>query len=106
WLAVRIGGYTVTAPPVEKLAFRGYMARRLVRSGFADLPLGLFSWWSFVVSSLLFGALHGGLWLAGTIAGMTFALALYQRRAIGGAGVAHAPNNRVVSVDVADTAGG
>jgi hypothetical protein len=27
----------------------------------------------------------GGFWLAGTIAGMTFALALYQRRAIGDA---------------------
>lgn len=103
WLAVRIVGYTVTAPLVEELAFRGYLTRRLMRSDFEHLPLGLFSWWSFVVSSLLFGALHGGLWLAGTIAGMTFALALYQRRAIGDAVVAHATTNGLIAMYVLTT---
>jgi len=63
----------------------------------------LFSCWSFVVSSLLFGALHGGLWRAGTIAGMTFALALYQRRAIGDAVVAHAPTNGLIAMYVLAT---
>ena len=103
WLAVRIVGYTVTVPLVEELAFRGYLTRRLMRSDFEHLPLGLFSWWSFVVSSLLFGALHGGLWLAGTIAGMTFALALYQRRAIGDAVVAHATTNGLIAMYVLTT---
>ena len=103
WLAVRIVGYTVTAPLVEELAFRGYLTRRLMRSDFEHLPLGLFSWFSFVVSSLLFGALHGGLWLAGTIAGMTFALALYQRRAIGDAVVAHATTNGLIAMYVLTT---
>jgi exosortase E/protease (VPEID-CTERM system) len=103
WLALRIVGYTVTVPLVEELAFRGYLTRRLMRSDFEHLPLGLFSWWSFVVSSLLFGALHGGLWLAGTIAGMTFALALYQRRAIGDAVVAHATTNGLIAMYVLTT---
>src|SRR4029077_12918641 len=34
WLAVRIVGYTVTVPLVEELAFRGYLTRRLMGSGF------------------------------------------------------------------------
>ena len=103
WLALRIVGYTVTVPLVEELAFRGYLTRRLMGSDFEHLPLGMFSWWSFVVSSLLFGALHGGFWLAGTIAGMTFALALYQRRAIGDAVVAHATTNGLIAMYVLTT---
>jgi exosortase E/protease (VPEID-CTERM system) len=100
WLIVRVIGYTITVPLVEELAFRGYLTRRLMRADFERLPIGLFSWSSFVISSLLFGALHGGYWLAGTIAGMTFALALYQRRALGDAVLAHATTNGLIAVYV------
>ena len=100
WLVLRVVGYTITVPLVEELAFRGYLTRRLMRVDFERLPVGMFSWWSFAVSSLLFGALHGGLWLAGTIAGMTFALALYQRRALGDAVVAHATTNGLIAMYV------
>jgi CAAX prenyl protease-like protein len=100
WLAIRVIGYTVTVPLVEELAFRGYLTRRLIREDFDRLPLGFFTWSSFLVSSLLFGALHGGYWLAGTVAGMTFALALYQRRALGDAVVAHATTNGLIAMYV------
>jgi exosortase E/protease (VPEID-CTERM system) len=100
WLILRVVGYTITVPLVEELAFRGYLTRRLMRSDFQRLPIGLFSWSSFVISSMLFGALHGGFWLAGTIAGMTFALALYQRRALGDAVLAHATTNGLIVVYV------
>ena len=60
------------------------------------MPLGQFSWLSFLISSVLFGALHGGMWLHGTIAGMTFALALYQRGALGDAVQAHATTNALI----------
>jgi CAAX prenyl protease-like protein len=100
WLLLRVIGYTITVPLVEELAFRGYLTRRLMREDFERLPVGLFSWWSFAISSLLFGALHGGFWLAGTIAGMTFALALYQRRALGDAVLAHATTNGLIAVYV------
>jgi len=103
WLAVRFVGYTITVPLVEELAFRGYLTRRLMRADFDQLPLGLFSWSSFVISSLLFGALHGGFWLAGTIAGMAFAIALYQRRALGDAVLAHATTNGLIAFYVLAT---
>ena len=47
--------------------------------------------------------LHGGFWLAGTIAGMSFALALYQRRALGDAVLAHATTNGLIAVYVLTT---
>lgn len=100
WLAIRVIGYTVTVPLVEELAFRGYLMRRLIREDFSRLPVGLFTWSSFLLSSVLFGALHGGSWIAGTLAGMTFAVALYQRRAIGDAVVAHATTNGLIAVYV------
>jgi len=103
WLVLRVVGYTITVPLVEELAFRGYLTRRLMHADFQRLPVGLFSWSSFVISSMLFGALHGGFWLAGTIAGMTFALALYQRRALGDAVLAHATTNGLIAVYVLAT---
>ena len=100
WLVLRVVGYTITIPIVEELAFRGYLTRRLIHPDFQHLPAGRFTWPSFVISSVLFGALHGGFWLAGTIAGMSFALALYQRRAIGDAVLAHATTNGLIAVYV------
>ena len=62
----------------EELAFRGYLMRRLQATDFAILPLGRFTWFSFVASSLLFGAMHGR-WFAATLAGMLYPLALICR---------------------------
>jgi exosortase E/protease (VPEID-CTERM system) len=92
WLAVRIVGYVLTVPLAEELAFRGYLMRKLIAADFEAVPLGQFSWLSFLGSSLLFGALHGR-WLAGTLAGMILAAALYRRRALADPIVAHATVN-------------
>jgi exosortase E/protease (VPEID-CTERM system) len=103
WLLFRVVGFTITVPLVEELAFRAYLTRRLIGPDVERLPIGLFSWSSFAISSVLFGMLHGGLWLAGTIAGMSFALALYQRRALADAVVAHATTNGLIAVYVLAT---
>jgi len=93
WLAARGIGYVVAIPIVEELAFRGFLGRRLVSADFQSIPAGRFSWLPFLASSVLFGAMHGHLWIAGTLAGMAFALALYRRGAIGDAVQAHATTN-------------
>jgi exosortase E/protease (VPEID-CTERM system) len=103
WLCMRVVGYVITVPLVEELAFRGYLARRLIRADFERVPVGVFSWWSFLVSSAIFGAFHGGLWPAATVAGMAFALALYQRRALGDAVQAHATTNGLIALYVFST---
>src|SRR5262249_15795068 len=59
WIVVRVLGYVIAVPLAEELAFRGYLTRRLQAASFTDVPLGRFTWFSFVVSSVLFGLLHG-----------------------------------------------
>lgn len=98
WLAIRGIGYIVTVPIAEELAFRGFMPRRLVRADFQTMPMGELRWLPWLISSLLFGAMHGSLWLAGTMAGMLFGLALARRRSLGDAVVAHATTNLLLAV--------
>jgi exosortase E/protease (VPEID-CTERM system) len=98
WVVIRILGYVVAVPLAEELAFRGYLTRRLQAPSFTDVPLGQFSWLSFVGSSVLFGALHGQNWLPGILAGMLFALALYRKGRMGDAVVAHATANGLIAV--------
>ena len=79
WVIARVLGSVFVTPVVEELAFRGYLTRRLIAADFKSVPQGTFSWLSFLVSSLLFGLIHER-WIAGTIAGMFYAFALYGRR--------------------------
>jgi exosortase E/protease (VPEID-CTERM system) len=98
WLVFRVIGYVLITPLAEELAFRGFLTRRLFNADFQNVPFGMFSWASFVFSSVLFGAFHGGMWVAGTLAGMSFAVALYYRRALGDAVQAHAVTNGLLAL--------
>ena len=99
WFLFRIVGAVVTVPIAEELAFRGYLLRKLIATDFEKVPLGRFTWVSFLVSSILFGVLHGQ-WLAGTLAGMVFAAALYRRGRLADAIVAHSVTNALLSAYV------
>ena len=99
WLGFRVLGSVITVPIAEELAFRGYLIRKLVASDFENVPAGRFTWLSFIVSSLLFGVLHNS-WVAGTLAGAGFALALYHRGRVADAIVAHMTSNALVAVAV------
>jgi exosortase E/protease (VPEID-CTERM system) len=99
WLFFRIVGSVLTVPFAEELAFRGYLTRRLLAADFEQAPMGKFSWFSFLASSVCFGALHGR-WLAGTLAGMAFALALYRRGRLSDCVLAHATANALIAAYV------
>jgi CAAX prenyl protease-like protein len=99
WIAFRVVGSVVTVPLAEELAFRGFLIRRMQAADFESVPLGRFSWLSLLGSSLLFGLLHGR-WVAGTLAGMLFAFALYRRRRLCDAVVAHATSNALIAAHV------
>jgi CAAX prenyl protease-like protein len=98
WVIFRVLGSVITVPLAEELAFRGYALRRLVSPDFDKIPLR-FTWLSFLLSSILFGALHGR-WLAGTVAGMFYAWAMYRRGKVGDAIPAHATTNALIAADV------
>jgi exosortase E/protease (VPEID-CTERM system) len=97
WLVCRVLGYVVLTPLIEELAFRGYLLRRLVAADFQEVPPTRFSWPAFLISSALFGALHGAYWLPGTLAGMAFALAVYRRGRLADAVLAHATANALIA---------
>lgn len=92
WLIFRIAGAVLTVPLAEELAFRGYLLRRLQSADWSELPPRQFSWLSLLISSLLFGLLHGS-WLAGTLAGFVYAGAVYRRGNLLDAVLAHATTN-------------
>jgi len=99
WLIFRVLGSVVTVPIAEELAFRGYLLRRLISADFEKLSSLRFTWLSFLSSSILFGALHGR-WLAGSVAGMFYAWALYRRGKVGDAIIAHAITNVLIAATV------
>ena len=75
-------------PIAEELAFRGYVLRKLVSADFEAVSPGHFSWFSFLGSSVLFGAFHGQ-WLTGTLVGMVFATAIYHGKSLSDAIISH-----------------
>jgi exosortase E/protease (VPEID-CTERM system) len=102
WLVFRVVGSVVTVPIAEELAFRGYLMRRLVDVDFERVSLRTFTVLAFVVSSVLFGVMHGR-WLAGTLAGMCYALVVYRRGELGDAIAAHALTNAMIAAYVLAT---
>ena len=82
----------LVAPLAEELAFRGFLIRRLIAADVTRVPAATFTWFSFVLSSALFGALHGR-WLAATAAGLIYAIVWYRRGRLIDCVGAHATTN-------------
>jgi exosortase E/protease (VPEID-CTERM system) len=95
WVVAKVIGFVLVTPLVEELAFRGYLMRRLIARDFERVPISRFTWISFLTSSALFGLLHGQ-WLAGTIAGMGYALVVYRTGRLRDAVIAHAVTNALL----------
>jgi len=99
WLIFRVLGSSIVVPLAEEFAFRGYLIRKLIAKDFDKVAVGQFTWPSFIISSLLFGLLHER-WLAGTLAGMGYAIALYRRGRLGDAIAAHMTTNALIAIYV------
>jgi exosortase E/protease (VPEID-CTERM system) len=99
WVGFRVLGAVLIVPIAEELAFRGYVIHKLFAPDFATVRPGQFTWWACLISSALFGVLHGR-WLAGTLAGIGYALALRQRGQLADAVVAHMATNALIAAYV------
>jgi exosortase E/protease (VPEID-CTERM system) len=97
WITIRVLAAVVTVPLAEELAFRGFLMRRLLSRDFEAVSFRRFSWFALLVSSVVFGLLHGGYWIAGSVAGILFGLAVIRRGRIGDAVVAHATANALLA---------
>ena len=99
WLAARSIGSVVIVPLAEELAFRGYLARRLIAADFEKVPGASLTWPALIVSSVLFGAVHQR-WAAGTIAGMFYAIIYRYRGQLSHAVLCHATTNALIAARV------
>jgi len=102
WLIFRVVGSVLMVPLAEELAFRGYLTRRLLGADFQAIPPGQFTWWSLLLSSLVFGALHGR-FVAGTLAGIAYAMAYRRRGELTDAVLAHGVTNGLIALTVLTT---
>jgi exosortase E/protease (VPEID-CTERM system) len=73
WIALRVLSAVIVVPLAEELAFRCYLFRRVIDAEFQRVPLTAFTWPALVISSVLFGLLHGSRWGVGTLAGALYA---------------------------------
>jgi exosortase E/protease (VPEID-CTERM system) len=100
WIALRVLAAVVTVPLAEELAFRGFLLRRLIATHFETVSVRKLTYFSLLGSSLLFGLLHGERWLAGTAAGVLYALIMLRRGRLGDAVLAHATTNALLAAYV------
>lgn len=88
-LLLGFAGCVVAIPTAQELAFRGYLARKLVAADFENVPFNQFTWFAFFGSSIVSGV-AGTDWCSGILAGMIFALVMYRRGMLSDAILAHA----------------
>jgi exosortase E/protease (VPEID-CTERM system) len=100
WIVFRVLGAIVTVPVAEELALRGFLLRRFIAVDFESVSYRAFTLFSFVASSFIFGLLHGDKWIAGTAAGLLYALASLRKGRLGEAVSAHATTNSLLAIYV------
>jgi exosortase E/protease (VPEID-CTERM system) len=88
-LAAGLVRSVILVPVAEELAFRGYLLRRFISSDFTEVSPATFRFGSFLISSAAFGLLQSS-WIAGTVAGMLYAFAVFRRGRLEDAFLAHA----------------
>jgi exosortase E/protease (VPEID-CTERM system) len=97
WLVFRTLAAVVTVPIAEELTFRAFLIRRLITADFDSLDARRYTYVAVAVSSIAFGLMHGDRWLAGTAAGVLYAIAFLRRGRIGDAVVAHGTTNALLA---------
>jgi exosortase E/protease (VPEID-CTERM system) len=103
WIAFRVAAAVITVPIAEELAFRGYLARRLMSREFDAVSFFRLTGVSIFLSSAVFGLEHMKNlmdWqhlLLGFAAGAAFAAAVRWRGRMGDAVIAHAVCNLLLA---------
>jgi len=98
----RMVGAFLVVPLMEELFWRSFGLRFAIHSDFKSIPLGQFSWFSFIFISLLFGFEHHR-WLVGIFAGMVYAGILYHRKNLFDPILSHGITNLLLGIYVLST---
>ncbi len=101
-IAFRLIGASLIVPVMEELFWRSFALRFVIKYDFKSVPLGQFSWFSFIIISVLFGLEHHR-WLVGIVAGMVYAGVLYHRKNLFDPILSHAITNFLLGLYVVST---
>lgn len=101
-IAVRLFGASIVVPIFEELFWRSFIIRYIIDNDFLKVPLGTFTWVSFIVTSIFFGIEHN-MWLAGIVAGVVYTLLLYRTKKLIYPIVSHGITNLLLGIYVLQT---
>lgn len=91
-IGMRLIGSALVVPVMEELFWRSFLMRYLVNPDFRSVPMGAFTWFSFIGVAVLFGLEHHRV-LVGIIAGVLYGLLLVYQKNLKGVIVAHGVTN-------------
>ena len=95
----RIAGAVLVVPLMEELFWRSFLIRYIIVKDFDTIPIGTFTWASFLTTTMLFGLEHNYI-LAGIVAGIFYNILLYRTRSIAQCVLAHAVTNLALAMYV------
>ncbi|NMC75461.1 MAG: CAAX prenyl protease-related protein [Geobacteraceae bacterium] len=98
----RLAGAALVVPFMEELFWRSFLIRYIIAHDFTTVPLGRFTWPSFLITAVLFGLEHN-LFLAGITAGIIYNLFLYLSRSLAACILAHGVTNLALGLYVLHT---
>jgi CAAX prenyl protease-like protein len=98
----RIAGAVLVVPLMEELFWRSFLIRYVIDKNFGTVPMGTFTWVSFIFTAVLFGLEHNYI-LAGIMAGIFYNLLLYRTRSLAHCVLSHAVTNLALAIYVVST---
>lgn len=101
-IAARLFGAVIVVPVMEEIFWRSFAMRFVAVSNFKSLPLGHFSWYSFLLVSVAFGLEHHE-WLPGIVAGVVYAGLLIRSKNLFTPILSHGVTNLLLGIHVLAT---
>ncbi|EHP86968.1 CAAX prenyl protease-related protein [Geobacter metallireducens RCH3] len=98
-IAFRLAGASIVVPVMEEIFWRSYIARMIINQDFESVPVGTFSWASFLGTVLLFGLEHQFI-IAGLMAGAIYHALLCRTKSIAACITAHSVTNLLLGIFV------
>ena len=95
----RIAGAVLVVPLMEELFWRSFLIRYIIDKNFTKVPIGAFTWTSFLLTVALFGLEHNYI-LAGIMAGIFYNFLLYRTRSLAHCVLSHAVTNLALALYV------
>jgi len=101
-IAFRLIGASLVVPLMEEIFWRSFAMRFVMDANFKKVPLGQFSWLSFILIAVAFGLAHHR-WLAGIFAGLVYAGILCRSKNLFVPILSHAVTNLLLGIYVLTT---